>query len=219
MFNVRIDGLHDVDTMLGQLGPALAKGAMKLALERAAQPLVQAARQMAPFDEDRKKGKHLRDTSVATTRLRGRQRRFVDAGFAHVFVGPTGKAATVAHLLEFGHAIVARGPNRDHVAEARRKVMSREARRAGKNADPFLERLRQRELSYRAPKGGRGGYVIGHVPARPFMRPAWDLTKHLVLEEFRKQIVEILLATARGARVASETGTLDRRAGRSLVAA
>jgi HK97 gp10 family phage protein len=203
VFATRVSGLREVDAVLAKLGPALASGAMETALILAAEPTVEAAKALAPFDPDRKRKKHLRDTIKAYTKLRKSQRRSLSLttsrAFAQVFVGPS---ASHAHLIEFGHAIVARGPDRDRAGE---KAARKAARAAGKK--------------YRSPKGGRGGPVIGHVPAHPFLRPAWDSTRQQVLDRFTKNVREVIYATARGARVAAAAGNLDARAAASLNAA
>ena len=173
MFKVRVSGLREVDAMLARLGPTLGPATMTLALQVAAEPLVTAAKSLAPYDEERTRGKHLRDSIGAHTKLKRSQRAMMSRpGFAFVFVGPD-TSAPHAHLLEYGHVMtVNRGRNK--------------------------------------------GQEIRHVPAYPFMRPAWDLTRAEVLERLRRQVHDVLASTARAAHRSAWHGTLDQRVAASI---
>lgn len=114
MFRVHVSGLKEVDARLGALGPALGSAAIAGALQVAAEPTVILAEQLAPYDSDRKKGKHLADTITASTKLKRSQRKFVSrGGVANVFIGPS---APHGHLIEFGYTLViSRGPRKGQV--------------------------------------------------------------------------------------------------------
>lgn len=61
-----------------------------------------------------------------------------------------------------------------------------------------------------------GQRVIGHVPAHPFMRPAWDATKEQVLELFRVFTARELRRTAKNWARRAERGKLSKRAVKAL---
>lgn len=42
------------------------------------------------------------------------------------------------------------------------------------------------------PRRHRSGRSVGAMPARPFMRPAWEANRHGVLEDFTRMVVEEL---------------------------
>jgi len=92
----------------------------------------------------------------------------------------------VAHLVEFGHQQIPRGPTRRRVSVTR---VSRTGRVSTKFVvDPDEQRLR------------RG--ATGFVPPKPFMRPAFEENREAVL----KKIGEVL-----GVGIESEAQRLGRR--------
>jgi len=123
-FTVSVEGLRELDKALGELPKATARNVLKRTLAKAAQPVVDAARQRAPV----KTGK-LRDSIIASTRIKNkvgnaefaaamreglgvaaarsalRQARRDAKGqgsFAELFVGPSTGAIPYAHIMEFG---------------------------------------------------------------------------------------------------------------------
>lgn len=92
---------------------------------------------------------------------------------AHVLV-QVGTKAPYAHLLEYGHDIVARGPTRGELhsvtrVSAKGRISSRLQRLAPSDA-------RRRKLRT-ALKERRAAGAIGFVKPRPFLRPAIDETR------------------------------------------
>ncbi|HXT31375.1 MAG TPA: HK97-gp10 family putative phage morphogenesis protein [Vicinamibacterales bacterium] len=59
--------------------------------------------------------------------------------------------------------------------------------------------------------------VIGHVPAHPFMRPAWDARRDQAWAIFKVEIWNVIVTTARRVRRQAESGTISRTAANSLV--
>jgi hypothetical protein len=184
-FTVRVEGLRELDAKLATLGPALGPATLSLALARAAQPTVELAKGLVPYDSTREKGKHLRDTIVATTRVKGTQRTFVDPASAHAFVGPAGKGSQHGHLVEFGHKLVA-----GRVTRVKRSF-------GGKLKSIVKSDTRR---------------VVGFVPPHPFLAPAWTGTRDEVLRNFSRDVWLTCVAVARGAKDAAASGTIDSRA-------
>lgn len=53
------------------------------------------------------------------------------------------------------------------------------------------------------------GRYVGVMPAKPFMRPAWDQNRHRVLEIMRTEIWDVLLKAVRRLRKRAENGKLS----------
>lgn len=123
-FTVSVSGLSELDKALGELPKATARNVLKRTLDKAAQPIVDTAKQLVPV-----KTGNLRDTIIASTRIRNRvgaaeysaamraglgkaaagaalrQARRDAKGtgsFAELFVGPSTGAIRYAHIVEFG---------------------------------------------------------------------------------------------------------------------
>lgn len=61
-----------------------------------------------------------------------------------------------------------------------------------------------------------GGKVVmvehtGQMPARPFLRPAWDLNKEKAVKIFGEEVWKELTKAARRLRIRAERGTLGKR--------
>ena len=116
MIEVKVEGLEQVERRLAEMGPALGSATMGLALKIAAEPTVDMAKALCPFQEN-KKGKyrrrHLRNSINASTRVRRQEAQYVQGGaIAYAFIGPGGKGSAAGHLVEFGHRLVVnRGKN------------------------------------------------------------------------------------------------------------
>lgn len=163
-FTVRVEGLKELDAKLAALGPTLGPQALTSSLVYAAVPTVQMARQLAPYNPLRKKGKHLRDRIVIRTARPKGQAGFAGSAAGYAAIVP---AAHHSHLLEYGHRIVTGG-------------------RSGR-----LRRLTRGRNRGQVVGGGR---VVGFVAAKPFMHPAWRATRELVLHRFLDRIWEIAQA-------------------------
>lgn len=99
---VRVDGLRELDAMLGELPKAAAKGVLRRVGIKALQPMAETARGLAP-DDPATGGNDLRNSITVGTRLNKRQsgmaRKDEGKAFVTVHMGPT-----VGHglLQEYG---------------------------------------------------------------------------------------------------------------------
>ena len=175
----RLEGLEELDAALDALGEELKSEVLTDALRRAAQPLLDRAKQLAPRSDDPLQKRHLAD-SIKTSRRGGKRARLLlsVSGAASILAGPS---APHGHLVEFGHAIVVGGK-----ASAR---LTRRDLRAGKKA----------------------GTTIGHVPAHPFMRPAWDSTREEVVNSIKRQIGEALERRIKSLARKARTGKFTKK--------
>jgi len=121
---------------------------------------------------------------------------------AHVRVAIVSKAP-FAHLVEYGHDIIARGPGRKALGSQQRikravgvrwKIVRRK-RKDGSVVEKTVLLTKQRsfvtgmhaELRSKLLDRRRAG-AIGHVAAEPFLRPAFDETKDAVLARMSQVI-------------------------------
>jgi HK97 gp10 family phage protein len=108
VITVRVEGLSELDRVLGELPKSVARNTLRRVGIKALQPVAEAARKLAP-DDPETGGYDLRNSITVGTRLSRRQtrlsRRAVRAGeadkhFAEVHAGPG--PLPQAHLQEFG---------------------------------------------------------------------------------------------------------------------
>lgn len=104
--SVKLEGWKEMDEALEELSKAAGKGALRRALKKAAQPLVDKMKSMAPVDDG-----DLRDSIAVSTKLDKRQaglhRKMFrdDKAAVEMFVGPSynlGAGGRHGHLQEFG---------------------------------------------------------------------------------------------------------------------
>lgn len=99
--DTRVEGFAELDATLGELSKGIAKGAMRRALKKAAEPMAEIARSGVPVDKG-----DLRDSIGVGTKLSKRQAKLHrretrdDKAFVEMFVG-AGPLPS-AHLQEFG---------------------------------------------------------------------------------------------------------------------
>lgn len=60
------------------------------------------------------------------------------------------------------------------------------------------------------PRYNKSGKYLGIMPARPFMRPAWDALSSSVLKTMQEEIWGVLLKAVRRMRKRAERGTLSK---------
>lgn len=114
----------------------------------------------------------LSDSIKATVTERGRS--FVTAS--------VGTKVRYAHLVEYGHQIIPRGPTRARVSITTVRV----SKRTGKQVVSTrfgLDPMARRALFERRDAGSRG-----FVAARPFLRPAFDENKEAMLQKIGEVI-------------------------------
>lgn len=95
---VKIEGLAELQTVLRELPDATAKNVVRRILRKRGEPIAEAARQRAPYDQG-----DLKDSIAVGTRLTKRQRRLhrkIDPSDIEVYIGPG--SLPQAHLQEFG---------------------------------------------------------------------------------------------------------------------
>lgn len=105
---VQITGLKELEAALSNLGGAVGKKVARAALRKAAEPMRDKAKELAPV----RTGK-LRDSIIIGSKLNGRQMRSLkklskdQRAAVELFIGPSylkGDAGRHGHLVEFGTA-------------------------------------------------------------------------------------------------------------------
>lgn len=206
--SMTLTGIDELIAAMHELGETGSRAAMQDALKKAAQPVAEAARILAPRGDGigpRNKFKpRLADSikvlaSLSRSQARKRGGRRHDA---EIFVGPT---VPHAHLIEFGHLLVktTRAKN-----ETRRNFIRRRRRKDGSiELVNVTGKLKRQIVSKR---------VIGHVPAHPFMRPAIDSTRERAVQILFTELGGSVVKVARRYRRQAERGKLSRGARRAF---
>lgn len=170
---VKITGIKELQQLFRQLPDATGRNALYRALLKAAEPAASDARFRASADEG-----NLRKSIHVTRRLQKNQGKKEKRDEAVIYIGVSTNRESAfyaphAHLVEFGT-----GP--------RYHGMKRKTRRVG----PLGER---RRIST-----GNTGKYVGEMPAKPFLRPAWDANAKQVEQRFGEYAaIEIQKAVAR----------------------
>jgi len=107
-FDFQFEGMDALIAAFDELGAALAKEVLQKALKKAAEPVADEMRALAPRGDDPNAKRRISESIVISTSLPKNQRRLrAQAGtlkdFAEVFVYVN---APHAHLVEFGHRLV-----------------------------------------------------------------------------------------------------------------
>jgi HK97 gp10 family phage protein len=186
---IHVEGLKELDEMLGKLSKSMAKTVLRNALKKAGVPIRDSAAAMAPVDRG-----GLSASLTVSPKLKKSQKPggFRDRTAVNVYVGPDAKRAPHAHLVEFGtapHTII---------AGLRRK------RATGKKV------LADGDMIF--------GKVAQHpgATAKPFMRPAFDENKEKALDILVKEIAAELVKAVKRLRKRAETGKLGKAQLRAL---
>lgn len=149
--NLTIKGGKEFARMLQELPGAISAEILEMSLHAGAQIVVQRAREKCPKPAERRRPGTVRlsDSIRADT---------VEKNAAHAIVN-VGTNVRYAHLVEFGHQIVARGPSKTMVSVTRVSATGRVTSRL--EVDPDTQRFQT-------------AGATGFVAARPFLRPAFD---------------------------------------------
>jgi HK97 gp10 family phage protein len=200
---VTMSGLDDIEAMFKELGSVGTADVLRNSLKRALRPVAEEARRRAPkgtgtYERRRADGSvetvkrpHLAETIRISTRLSDSQmrRRGWKRGPIEAFVGST---SPYAHLIEFGHLLV----------KVKRGEL-RKRKNSGKGG-------RIKGVGFFRPVISRT--VVGHVAARPFLRPAFDAKRDEVRELFFKGLGAEVERVARRYAKQAERGKLSRGA-------
>lgn len=164
--NLAFRGGRELAHALRQLPAAVSTNVLVSGVVAGAGIIWRHASAHAPRDTDprRRRGKRLADTLKVV--VREHQRSYVTV---HVTTNDPR-----AHLLEYGHQKVPRGPNRRRVSVTRVSKTGRVSTRFV--VDPDEQRT------------ARG--ATGFVPARPFLRPAFDENRERVLQRIAEVIAK-----------------------------
>lgn len=151
-FKMSLQGAKELDEALKQLPRATSKAAVRKALLKAAEPLVDLAQALENATPRRTATKDLTPTIEASPKLKRSQQRsrLSTDNDVEIYIGST---APDAHWKEFG--------------------------------------------------------TINQAPM-PFMRPAWEATKHEVLRRFSEEIWKNILKSVRTLARKTESGTLGK---------
>ena len=180
---VTLTGIPELLEAFKAIGEMNTRTVLQGALKAGANVTAEEARRLAPVGTDPETKLHLRDSIKVAANLNRNQKRKRGGRRAdgEIFVGPT---VPHAHLVEFGHMLVkARYSATLHLVKRRRGAR--------------WERKQTKR-------------VIGHVPAHPFMRPAFDSTKDRAAREVFKALGLELRRVARRFRRQAERGKLTR---------
>jgi len=177
---IKIEGLAELDKALAELPRATAKGVLVRVLKKRAQPVAERAKALAPVGATG----GLRASITVSTSASG------DVGkvaYARALRAGASKAAAVAALRSayrtnpdgtFAKVFV--GPGRDQ-GEAHLVEFG--------TADRYQQ---------------KSGKYVGRMPAKPFMRPAWDASKDATLAGIGADLwAEIQKTAARRAKRAA----------------
>lgn len=174
---VRIEGLAEIDQALAELSKAAARGALRRALIKAAQPTVEMARRLAP--DDPKTGPPDLHTSITASAKSKRAKGRVGDKEYYTVMDQGGTRAEARQAL-----IAARRAAASIGKESFAVVYVGPAQGSKRNA---IKSIVQEFGSF-------------NQPARPYMRPAWEATKQQVLDGLKdilRQEVDKSVARAR----------------------
>ena len=188
-----MQGFKALDRMLQQLPKAMAKGVLRRALMKAGRPIEAAARRNAPNSSPDLIGPRqftLAQSIIVSPKLAESQRKKNTALTRSAIIVFVGSTHPLAHLVEFG--------TRKRYQQG--KKVSTYTTAAGKTKDVHLV-----------------GRYTGQMPANPFMRTAWEATKHEALRILVKEIETELLKAVKRLRTRAERGTLGKRQVKELL--
>lgn len=171
--DVRWEGTRELARALRRLPEIVAEQILEQAVVVGADIIRQAAAERAPRAAVRARGRHgtvrLADSFKVTVTEKSRS-------FVTVNVGTK---IPYAHLVEYGHQIVPRGPSRATVSITTVRISKKTGKQvvsAHLGLDPLGRRSERRAAT--------GGMVA----ARPFLRPAFDDNRELVLRRIGEVI-------------------------------
>jgi len=159
-FRFKFSGAKELERALNELPKATRKSVLRAALRKAAVPVVNDARRMAPRGDE--PGYRMAD-SITVGAISKRQSRGDAAGGVVVGIGPTSNHRH-AHLVEFGTG----------------------------------ERI------------SKTGKSSGRMPARPFLRPAWDANRARVFKALKAELWDKLAKAAKRLAKRAEAGKTIR---------
>lgn len=195
---VKIEGLKELDAALGEMKKATAKAVARRALLRAAQPMVEAAKALAPVGHIKGAGDLRASITASGTSVAGND------AFAQAMAKGRGKAAAVAAKRDALRAlngdsltVVFVGPARRRGSRATKIAHLAEFGAAAHVIKPKTRNITGR-LSFTSDGQRYMPKVVQHPGARPhpFMRPAFEETKG---EAFNLIKVELSAELARAA--------------------
>ena len=207
--SVELSGVDELLQAFEDVGRIGTRAALQDAMKKGAEVTAVAARRLAPRSDDigprPQKAPHLQDSIKVMANLSRAQKRKRGPmqGEGEIFVGST---ASHAHLVEFGHVQVA--ATREETASPTNFI------RRHRNKDGSISLIRVTRAPSRKIISRR---VVGHVPARPFMRPAFDATKleasKIIFRELGASLQKVVNRyAAQAARTAAGKGKLSRGA-------
>ena len=185
-FDFQFEGIDQLEAAFDELGAALSKQVLQTALKKAGQVLADAASAGAPRDERLEPGT--------------RARRIAESFVVRTALPKNQRRlrAKAGSVRQFAEVFIFNTAPHAHLVEFGHKLV------VGKRATTRRGR-RDQVLK-----------VIGHVPAHPFARPAWDATGQESFRVFKDEVWKVLAATAKRLAKQAETGKLSRKSALSL---
>lgn len=164
---VSVSGLKELDQALGYLPKATARNVLKRTLDKAAQPIVEEAKRLAPVAPVN--GGTLRDSITASTRVKN---KVGNAEYSAAMRAGLGKDAARSALLAARRANKGKGSFAEtYVGPARGKGVIRYAH--------IVE------------------FGSNDTAPQPYMRPAWDGNKDKALEIIKAELGNEIIKAAR----------------------
>lgn len=167
--SVRVEGLAELEREMEALSQRMGRAALRRAMKKAAEPLVEAARAAAPRDRGGLAASVGMGGRLNRNQARQHRKAFADdRASIELFVGASyakGRGGRHAHLVEFG------------------------------TGNRFQ----------------RNGRFVGRMPARPWLRPAWDANRDRLLADLRRHLwEEVRRAVANAERRAARQAAKDQ---------
>lgn len=182
--NLTFTGGREFAAFLQKLPGVISADILETSLNAGAQIIQASARDKCPKPAQRRR--------PGTVRLADSIRfSTVEKDAAHAIVH-VGTRVPYAHLVEFGHQIVSRGPTKRRISVTRVSAKGRVSARL--EVEPGQKHT-----------GTAGGFVA----ARPFLRPAFDENREAVVNRIGQVMGKQIEVVAR--RLAEETGSAQRK--------
>lgn len=174
-FGIRVEGIEEFEAALNDLGRSLGRNVLERALRKAAQPMLQKAKDMAPRDEG--------DLEQSLK-------------IARVTVSDPGKAAFAATIQATGDQAAARAALREAYRTQGGAVVDLVL---GPDLNDGGSTAHLVEFGT-GPRYQDNGKFVGAMPADPFLRPAFDAEARPTIERLKPLLrAEIEKAVARRA--------------------
>jgi HK97 gp10 family phage protein len=194
--SIKVDGLKELDAALGEFSKATARSVTQRALIKAAGPMVEAAKRLAPDDPVTRRSDIAESITVSARSVAG------DDAFAQAMRRKQGQSAAVQAKRDALRARAGDGTFVVYVGPARKKGLrgTKIAHLLEYGVGPHVIKPRKlnaaKRLSFTVGGDWARPGVVHHpgIRPQPFMRPAFEETKEecltLIASELRVEITK-----------------------------